>query len=91
MSVVNAVSGGAFDLTANLAHEVEDLPAHVYREGGESHVKPCAEVLLTQRAAEAMQAKGLTPLLSVRDRDMIRIGKLQSVAAPAAALVGRWR
>ena len=52
---------------------------------------PCAEVLLTERAAEIVLERGLMPLLSFRDRDRIRLARFQSVREPLTALAGRWR
>jgi type VI secretion system protein ImpC len=70
--------------------EIGNLPLHVYREEGESRTKPCAETLLTQEAAEAILEKGIMPLLSFKNRDMVRLARFQSVAAPPAYLRGRW-
>lgn len=71
--------------------EVEGLPAHVYRENGESALKPCAEALLTDAAAEAIADKGLMTWLSMKGGDRIRLLRFQSIAEPATALPGRWR
>jgi type VI secretion system protein ImpC len=83
-----AFSRYGWKLRSGVSQDVGDLPTHVYREGGESRVKPCAEVLLTQRAAGAILDKGLMTLLSVRDRDVIKVARFQSVASQP--LAGRW-
>jgi type VI secretion system protein ImpC len=70
--------------------DIDGLPAHIYREDGESHLKPCAEALLTEQAANAMLDKGLMPLLSLKDRDAVRLLRFQSLADPPAPLAGRW-
>jgi type VI secretion system protein ImpC len=70
--------------------EVEGLPLHVYRDDGESQVKPCAEAWLVDRAALAVQTKGLMPLVSLRGRDAVRLAAFQSLALPARPLAGRW-
>jgi type VI secretion system protein ImpC len=72
------------------AKEIEGLPLHVYRSQGESRVKPCAEVSLTERAAERMMERGVMPLVSYRDSDTVRVARFQSIADPPAALSGRW-
>jgi len=72
------------------AHELEGLPAHIYVEGGEPVLKPCAEVVLTERAAEEILDRGPMALVSVRGRDAARILRFQSVALPASRLSGRW-
>jgi len=69
---------------------VDGLPLSVYKEGGESQVKPCAEVLLTERAAEAVLERGPMPLLSVRGMDQAILARFQSVRRPPQALAGPW-
>ena len=70
--------------------EVEDLPAHVYDDAGEKRLQPCAETALGERAAEALLAAGLMPLLSRKDRNAVRVMRFQSIADPAQALSGPW-
>jgi type VI secretion system protein ImpC len=69
--------------------EITGLPLHV-RGDGERRITPCAEVLLTERAAEAMLDQGLMPLASMKDRDAVQLVRFQSVAAPLRALSGWW-
>jgi type VI secretion system protein ImpC len=88
--LAEAFSRHGWDLRAGIPREVDGLPLHVYQEEGESQLQPCAEAWLTERAADAILSKGLMPLLSVRGRDAVRLGRLQSVAEPVKALVGRW-
>jgi type VI secretion system protein ImpC len=70
--------------------EIDGLPAHAYRKDGEAHLKPCAEVLLTEDAAETLLDRGFMPLASIKDTDRIRLVRFQSVANPPAQLAGRW-
>jgi hypothetical protein len=35
--------------------------------------------------------EGFMPVVAIRDSDAVRLVRFQSVAAPAAALVGRWQ
>ena len=66
---------------------VEDLPLCIERtEDGEARAKPCAEVLLTTRAADRLLSAGLMPFQSVRDRDAIRLAGLTSIADPPSPL-----
>jgi len=71
--------------------EINSLPLHVYKEEGESHVKPCAETLLSHRGAEQIMKKGLMPLLSSLNQDMVRLGRFQSIADPLSRLSGPWQ
>lgn len=79
-----------WEMRPGAIRDIDGLPAHVYREDGESHLKPCAEALLTEKAATAMLDKGLMPLLSLKDRDAVRLLRFQSLADPPAPLAGRW-
>jgi type VI secretion system protein ImpC len=70
--------------------DIEGMPVHVTADQGEATVKPCTEVFLTLRSVEAIIQEGLMPLISIRNRDTIRLGRFQSLADPPAALAGRW-
>jgi len=70
--------------------DIGNLPLHVYRENEESRLKPCAEVLLSQRAAELILDKGIMPLLSFMNQDTVRLARFQAIAEPLRQLSGRW-
>ncbi len=70
--------------------EIDRLPLHVYEKNGESKSKPCAEVLLTEEAAERILDEGLIPLVSLKDRDSARVMRFQSIAEPLRGLAGPW-
>ena len=59
--------------------DIENLPAHVYKKDGETVMKPCAEVLMTESEAEALMERGLIPLLSIKDSDRVRIAGLRAI------------
>jgi len=63
----------------------------VEERDGDRNVKPCAEALLTVRAAELILERGLMPLLSFKERDMVRLARFQSIRDPLAPLRGRWK
>jgi type VI secretion system protein ImpC len=71
--------------------EISNLPLHVYHADGGTVATPCAEAVLTERAAEKLLEGGLSPLLSIRDSDAVILPRLQSIANPLARLNGRWR
>ena len=79
-----------WDFRADAYHQIDGLPAHLYKSGSESVLKPCAEALLTERAAEMIIEQGLMPLVSIKDTDRVRLLRFQSIADPPAALPGRW-
>lgn len=70
--------------------EVDNLPLHVYQSDGETHTKPCAEVLLTDRAAGRLQQAGLLPVRSISARDAVVIAEFCSAAATPTPVRGPW-
>ena len=70
--------------------DLDDLPAYTRTGDDGRTLLPCAEILLSDRAAEAILARGLMPLLSYRNRNAARLLRFQSVADPPAALAGPW-
>ena len=70
------------------ALDIEGLPLHIYKRDEDSEIKPCAEVLLTVRAAQKIIDHGLMPLLSMKDSDTIRLGMLQAMGG--TRIGGRW-
>jgi type VI secretion system protein ImpC len=70
--------------------DLVDLPAHVFEQDGERHLQPCAEVLLTERAGEAILDRGFMPLLSYKNRNAVRVMRFQSIAQPSSPLAGAW-
>ena len=69
--------------------EIGGLPLHLVRRDGDVHAKPCAEVLMSEDDVMALLEAGIIPMLSYRDRDMVRVARIQSVADPLARLGGR--
>jgi type VI secretion system protein ImpC len=87
--------GQAFDedgwkLRPGQVNRVDGLPLHVYKEAGDAVAKPCAEALLTDRAAERILDRSLMALLSIRERDAAQLVRFQSLADPPASLSGPW-
>jgi type VI secretion system protein ImpC len=89
--LAEAFRTSGWSLTGELQQELTGLPMHVYKSDGETHIIPCAETFLTERAMENLIGKGLVPLLSIKGRDAVRIARFQSIAEPSAPLAGRWQ
>lgn len=62
------------------AGELSDLPWSHYRENGDTQIVPCAEVWLTEKATRMLAERGLTGLVSVRDRNAVRIEAMVPLA-----------
>jgi len=70
--------------------DVNNLPIYIRKDNAESKLLPCAETLLSQRAAETILDTGLMPLLSFLNQDTVRLARFQAIAAPLCRLAGRW-
>ena len=68
--------------------EVEDLPFHAFTVAGESFIKPCAEALLTDRAAAEFAERGLCVLRSVKNKASVIVPNITSLNGEA--LEGVW-
>lgn len=88
--LAEAFSRSGWGMRPGEVKEVEGLPLHVFESDGESQAKPCAEMLLTERAAEGLLECGVMPLLSFKHGDTVRLARFQSLADPTAGLAGRW-
>ncbi|MET0388646.1 MAG: type VI secretion system contractile sheath large subunit [Polyangiales bacterium] len=69
--------------------DLGDLPHVLYTAFGGKAVKPCAEVHLDDTSAERVLSYGLMPLMSYRNRNAVRLARLQSIADPPAPLALR--
>ncbi|MGA7980883.1 MAG: type VI secretion system contractile sheath large subunit [Chromatiaceae bacterium] len=70
--------------------DVDDLPAHAYREDGETKLQACAETYLSESTAETIASRGIIPLLSYRNRNAVRVWQLRSLADSSAGLASAW-
>ena len=83
-----AFQEGGWEMALESQNELDDLPSHVFREDGEAHQQPGAELLMSEPAGEAALARGVMPLLSYRNRNAARLLRWQSIAEPVAPLAG---
>jgi type VI secretion system protein ImpC len=88
--LAQAFSKDGWRMRPGTIRQIDDLALHVYQENGESYLKPCAEVLLTEDAAEKILDQGVMPLATLKGRDAVRLVRFQSIADPPRALAGRW-
>lgn len=79
-----------WSLRPGSAQEISGLPFALVEEGGEKHAVPCAEALFTVRAMQAVTARGLMPLLTMKGTDTVRLATFQSVSEGHPGLAGLW-
>lgn len=89
--LAQAFTEDGWDFQPGSVQDIEDLPLHVFKRQGESVTLPCAEVLLTLGAAEAILDAGLMPLLSFKNQDVIRLARFQSISNATEPLHGGWK
>jgi predicted component of type VI protein secretion system len=58
---------------------LEDLPAHTYKEASEWTMKPCGEFFMTETQVLALIDQGMMPLVSYRDRPMVRLAGFRAI------------
>jgi type VI secretion system protein ImpC len=80
--------GWGMTLADNL--QIDDLPLVTLDDAGETKLQPVAEVLVGERAMQAILDRGLMPVVSFKDRNAARLVRFQSLADPPAAPSGPW-
>jgi type VI secretion system protein ImpC len=70
--------------------DLDGLPLHLVRSAGSVDAQPCAESLMSERAAARILECGPMPLASMKGSDAVRLVRFQSVAEPVAPLAGLW-
>jgi type VI secretion system protein ImpC len=69
---------------------VDRLPVYVYQQDGEAVAQPCAESLMTERAAQLILDRGVMALASLKGSDEVRLVRFQSATRPPSPLPGPW-
>jgi predicted component of type VI protein secretion system len=68
---------------------VGEMPYHhITDPHGDQVALPCTERLISTEKSYDMIARGLIPVLSIKGRDVVRLGNLQSLAG--SEILGRW-
>jgi type VI secretion system protein ImpC len=60
---------------------LDSLPAHTYKHDSEWIMTPCAELFMTETQVLALIEHGLMPLISYKDRPMVRLAGFRSVTS----------
>jgi type VI secretion system protein ImpC len=58
---------------------LDSLPAHTYKQDSEWTMTPCAELFMTETQVLALIDQGLMPLVSYKDRPMVRLAGFRAV------------
>ena len=80
-----------WSLRPGQVQQFDGLPVHVFvDDDGDRAIKPCSEVLLTERASDRFAERGIIPVWWVRDTDQVRVVPFRSLSSGNRALKGRW-
>ncbi len=85
-----AYSQQGWRFTPGVNLDIEDLPVHRYTQNDQSAMTPCGQAWLGTEAVQEILRRGFMPLVSIRNRDAVRLARIQSIAEPARNLAGRW-
>jgi type VI secretion system protein ImpC len=88
--LAQSFSEEGWELQPGTISEIGGLPVYTYTVEGEPKILPCAEVLMTQTAAEEMMEEGIMPLASLKDQPTVRLVRFQAIAEPLGPLAGPW-
>lgn len=80
-----------WDMTPGTHRQVEGLPVHTFLAEGGPQLKPCAEILMSEKDANFLMEQGIMPLASMKEQDSALLVRFQSIAEPLAALSGGWK
>jgi predicted component of type VI protein secretion system len=58
---------------------LDGLPAHTYKQDSEWVMKPCGEFLMTESQVLALIDAGLMPIVSYKDRPLVRVAGFRAV------------
>lgn len=86
--LADAFRAGGWPMSFAGAGEVTGRPVYRFVEDGTTRVQPCAEALLSDRAAQRIQDAGLIAVQSVKGRDSIRVAGLRSISSKDGTLAG---
>jgi hypothetical protein len=59
--------------------DLDGLPAHTYKQDSEWVMTPCAELYMTETQVLALIDQGLMPLVSYKDRPLVRLAGFRAV------------
>ncbi len=80
-----------WEFGSRFVQDISGLPLHVFKRDGQAIYQPCAEVQLSQNAAETLADQGIMPLASFKNMDRVRLVRFRSICRAEARLAGRWR
>ena len=88
--LAQSFSENGWEIGSRFVQNLDGLPVHIYKEGGETIYKPCAEIPMTDEGVNKLVEFGMMPLVSFRGTDRVKLAMFCSIAEPNGKLAGRW-
>jgi len=70
--------------------DLHNLPAYIIYKEDEKELKPCADIVMSDRVGDEMSRRGLIALMCYRHRNAVRVRNVQSISNPPTSLSGSW-
>ena len=78
--MARAFAKSGWQMSPEQEYKIENLPMHYFDDEGETVLKPCAEILLTEQGGRKILAQGLIPLWSVKNSDSLHSSDFNFIA-----------
>ena len=79
-----------WNISSNLIQDITNLPLHLFKNSDGNKAQPCAEITMNEKNYQQILDQGLIGLISFKDIDKVRLGRLQSVSSASSILKGSW-
>lgn len=79
-----------WNINQNNATVLDDLPLYFYELDESMVAKSCTEIDMTERLYNAIITQGITPLISFKGEDKIRLSAIRSISHEDTNLRGKW-
>jgi type VI secretion system protein ImpC len=79
-----------WDIDQDGSTDLEDLPIHIYKSDGETTVKSCVGIDMTETIYNSIISQGIMALISFKEEDRIRLSALRSISSESSKLKGKW-
>jgi type VI secretion system protein ImpC len=87
--ILSGVADSGWEGGPGTVLDLVELPHVMVRVGGEDVLQACAEVFLDETSAQRISSCGVMPFLSYKNRNAVRLMRLQSLANPPVPLALR--